>query len=108
MALICERKRLSGKEFRFLRTELLLSQATLARVLDVKELTIGRWEKEQNPIPRSAETVVRMLFAESIGQGQPLKELLERIADQEDEQEMTLKLKETKEGWSLFEGKHAA
>ncbi|MGH6735015.1 MAG: helix-turn-helix domain-containing protein [Methyloceanibacter sp.] len=86
LALVSQRERLSGKELRYLRTELLLSQAMLAKILGVRELTIGRWEKGQTEIPVSAEAIVRMLFAESVGEKKGrVKDLLERIADLEDE-----------------------
>ena len=46
---ICRNRRdLSGAEIRFLRREMLMSQSTLARLLDVTELTINRWETEKS------------------------------------------------------------
>ena len=60
--------RLTGEEFRFLRTELLFSQASLAKVLGIKELTIGRWERGESEIPVSAEAAVRTMFLESLGE----------------------------------------
>ena len=50
IALVGKRARLTGNEFRFLRLELLLSQASLAKILGVRELTIGRWEKGRSEI----------------------------------------------------------
>lgn len=76
---------LSGPEFRFLRTELLLSQRNLGKLLGVRELTVARWEKEETPITRSSDGLVRCLFAEHIGTKSSLSKLLERIADLEDE-----------------------
>lgn len=100
MMLVKERKELSGKEFRFLRNELLLSQAALAKMLGVKELTVGRWEKGQ-PIPRSAEAVVRAMFAESVGKDSSIKAILEHIADIEDAaDDQMLELRPTSKGWA--------
>jgi DNA-binding transcriptional regulator YiaG len=97
------RGRLKGKEFRFLRSELLLSQASLAKVLGVKELTVGRWEKGQTDIPFSAEVVVRMLFVESLGnKNKPapkIKDFLERIADLEDGIDRHLTFKKQNGHW---------
>ena len=39
---------LTGAEIRFLRQEMLMSQAVLADLLDVKELTVHRWETGKN------------------------------------------------------------
>jgi DNA-binding transcriptional regulator YiaG len=84
-ALIGKRQRLTGKEFRFLRTELLLSQASLAGALGVRELTVARWEKGQTDIPVATEAAVRQMYAESVGEHPRMRELLTRIADLEDE-----------------------
>ena len=86
LALVNTHQRLSGRELRFLRTEMLLSQAGLADYLGVRELTIGRWEKGQSEIPLSADALVRMLFLESVGHRKGrVRDLLERMADLEDE-----------------------
>jgi DNA-binding transcriptional regulator YiaG len=92
---------LTGAEFRFLRTELLMSQRTLAKLLGVAELTVARWEKEERPIPRASEGLLRVLYAEHIGSKGKLSELLERIADLEDEidDQKTLKMRESPRGW---------
>lgn len=101
-ALVAKRQRLTGKEFRYLRTELLLSQANLASVLKVTELTIGRWEKGQTEIPLSAEAIVRIMFAETVREKKGrVRDLLERIADLEDEIDRhTLTFDKTKGLWT--------
>jgi DNA-binding transcriptional regulator YiaG len=85
LALVRKRQRLAGKEFRFLRTELLLSQASLAHVLGVRELTVARWEKGHSDIPVATDAALRQMYAEGRGQHPRMRELLERIADLEDE-----------------------
>jgi len=106
VALVSMRQRLTGKEFRFLRSELLLSQASLARILGVRELTIARWEKGQSEIPLSADAIVRQLFKESIGTAGSIKELLDCIADLETDIDHTLTLGKEKKKWQFME--HAA
>ena len=105
LALVGQRHRLTGEEFRFIRSELLLSQAALAKVLRVKELTIGRWERGKSEIPVSAEAVVRMMFLESLGEKKTeMRQILESIADLEDEMDRhTLKMREIKGHWAVFE-----
>jgi DNA-binding transcriptional regulator YiaG len=96
--------RLSGEEFRFLRSELLLSQGSLAKVLGVKELTVGRWERGESEIPVSTEAAVRLMFLETLGERGTMKELLERIADLDDEIDRhTLQMRETKGTWAALE-----
>ncbi len=108
-ALAKQQHRLTGEEFRFLRSELLLSQASLAKVLGVKELTIGRWERGESEIPVSTEAAVRTMFLESLGERKKMKELLEHIADLEDEIDRhALKMDENKGRWTALEPETAA
>jgi DNA-binding transcriptional regulator YiaG len=101
--------RLTGKEFRFLRSELLLSQAGLAKLLGVKELTIGRWEREESEIPAIAEAAVRAMFQQSLKEGFQFRKLLEEMADLEDEMARpTLTMQERKGRWTVSETALAA
>ena len=96
---LCDQPReLSGNEVRFLRRELMLSQAALAHLVGVKEQTVHRWEADKNSMPRSTEALLRRLYMEQVkNDNDSLRDLLKRIADLEDEihhrQEMTFKLK---------------
>ena len=57
---------LSGKELRFLRTEMGMTQAELGRLLHRDAQSIARWEKGEVPIDGNADTVVRRLAAEKL------------------------------------------
>lgn len=50
---------MAGNELRFLRTELGYTQAQLADIMDVKGLTIGRWEREEIAVPSVQEAFIR-------------------------------------------------
>jgi transcriptional regulator with XRE-family HTH domain len=58
--------KISGKELRFLRTEMGMTQAELAEMLRVSMLTVSRWEREENPITDSAEMLIRLLANEKL------------------------------------------
>lgn len=96
-------KRLTGKEFRYLRVEMLLSQASLAKVLGVRELTVSRWEKEETEIPVATEAVVREMYLDSIGEGGRIRELLEKIADLDDrlDEAKTIRVRKPKKNWEV-------
>ena len=100
--LIAEKKNLSGKEIRFLRQEMLMSQATLAKLLEVAEQTVLRWEKGKVGIPKPAETLIRLLYREHIkekGDG-GIRSKLERLADLEDKIDgHLLHLRQSNKGW---------
>lgn len=56
--------KMSGRELRFLRSEMGMTQSKLAEVLKVTLLTIGRWEREETPIKDAAEMLVRLMAIE--------------------------------------------
>lgn len=101
------KKVLSGKELRFLRQEMLLSQATLAHLLDVSEQTVHRWEAEKTSCPRAAEALIRRLYLEhGNAADEKLRDVLRRIADREDaldrKHELTFALSSGPRGeWAL-------
>lgn len=101
------KKDLGGKEMRFLRREMLMSQATLAHLLKVSEQTIHRWETGKSAFPKAAEALIRRLYLEHASvEKEKLRDTLTRIADLEEEldrsQEMIFALSEgRRSGWAL-------
>jgi putative transcriptional regulator len=70
---------LNGKEIRFLRKELNMSQRVLAQMLGVDEQTVARWEKEQIPMPRGNQLVLRSYYLDlQLGDGK-FRELVEKL-----------------------------
>lgn len=94
---------LSGKEFRFLRIELNLSQKALGQLFEKTDQSIALWEKGAQPIPVLADKAIRDLYMESIGES-PIAKLLERLS-QVDRRvcELELQLEETEAGWTASE-----
>lgn len=58
---------MSGREMRFLRTEMGVTQAELAAMIHREPLTISRWERGETDIDANAETIVRLLANEKLG-----------------------------------------
>ena len=69
---------LAPKELRFLRTELGLTQGELAVLVHKDHQTVGRWERDETPIDPTAETIVRMLVLEMVGQTLSVQEVSKR------------------------------
>jgi DNA-binding transcriptional regulator YiaG len=102
--LINERKDLSGKELRFLRQEMAMSQDTLANLLGVSDQSIRNWEREKTAgITSTAQSVVRLLYQEHLGGNEKIKGSLKRIADLEEEIDHRLTLEATNKGWQAKE-----
>lgn len=59
-------KGISGAELRFLRTEMGLTQAELAKIVHADKQTIGRWERGEFQMEGSSETVIRRLAIEKL------------------------------------------
>jgi DNA-binding transcriptional regulator YiaG len=57
---------LDGREWRFLRTEMGLTQAQLAEIMKREALTISRWERAETPIDPTADTLFRLLVIEKL------------------------------------------
>ena len=58
---------ISGRELRFLRTEMRLTQAELAAYLHKEPLTVGRWERGEVAIENNAEALIRLLATQRLG-----------------------------------------
>jgi putative transcriptional regulator len=94
---------LTGKEFRFLRVELDLSQKSMGDLMEKSEQTIANWEKGNRRISRLADAAIRNLYLDSIGEGE-IGGLLKKLAQLDRRiHEYQLQLEETKEGWKLKE-----
>ena len=64
-AIVCDAAILSGKELRFIRKHLDLSQKAFASLIGAEEQQVFRWEKAgRKPIPGMADRLVRVAFAE--------------------------------------------
>ena len=92
---------MTGKEFRFLRVELDLSQKAIGDLMDKSDQMIANWEKGNNEIPVLADAAMRNLYLESIGCS-PISGLLNKLKDLDREiHELKLELEETQDGWKL-------
>lgn len=91
-----EKKDLTGREVRFLRQEMLLSQASLAKLLGVTEQTVHRWEAGKTDVPKPAEALIRGLYLQQLKEqiaiargetatGIDVRRSLERLADLEND-----------------------
>ena len=58
---------MSGKELRFLRTEMGCTQAELAKLVHCDEQTVRRWEQGKTPLDSRGEIVIRLLAEELLG-----------------------------------------
>ena len=60
---------MSGKELRFLRTEMGLTQSELADIVHREPLAISRWERNETEFDSNAEVIIRALSCAELGLG---------------------------------------
>ncbi len=96
--LVNHKPRLSGGEFRFLRKELDLSQAALARVLGNDEQSVARWEKSGR-VPKMGERFLRALYREHAEGNARIREIVDRLNEMDQKTSKKMILEETEQGW---------
>lgn len=98
--LVLEKKGLTGRELRFLRREMKLSQTGLGRLLGKSGQAVARWEKGQSPVDTAAGNLFRLLYLQHIGGNRKVKALLERLAKLDELIEgERMSFEETDGGW---------
>jgi putative transcriptional regulator len=108
--LVREKKDLNGKEFRFLRHELDMTQQVIANVLRVDTQTVARWEKGRTgAIPGPAQGMIRVLYEAKTGGNIEITRLLEELAELDeiihgdDDGTEAIDFEDTGEGWQQSE-----
>lgn len=90
---------LSSTEIRFLRKELDLSQATLARLMRVTESTYRNWENNRTKISGPADALLRRLFIEH-GEGDgTVRELIQQLAELDRRPQARIEFSIDRSGW---------
>ncbi len=74
------KRELTGKEFRFLRVELDMSQKALGGLFKKTDQAVAIWEK-RNKVPREVDIILRNLYMESIGKNPRVQDLIDQIND---------------------------
>jgi DNA-binding transcriptional regulator YiaG len=78
------RKALSGKEIRFLRHQMDLTQSEMARFFGCNVQQVARYEKDANKLTGPADRLLRLLFEEHTREQGSVRELLESIDSMDD------------------------
>lgn len=58
--IVTRKTMMNGREMRFLRSEMGMTQAELAAMIHREPLTISRWERGETEIDANAETLIRL------------------------------------------------
>lgn len=77
--LVHHKPRLAGKEFRFLRIELDMSQAKLAQMLGTTDQAVARWERGRSRVPKMAERFLRAIYREIAEGNAHITKMVDRL-----------------------------
>ena len=94
-----EKKTLNGKETRFLRHQMNLTQAHLADLLRVTDQTVARWEKGDVPIPGPADILLRTLYLGHLQRKVDVRKLAEALRAMDAAPSEKLVFARTEDGW---------
>lgn len=100
VAITRKKSKLTGAEFRYLRSAMLLSQASMGKALGRTEQAVAIWEKSGR-IPKYADILLRVLYAQHSNGDEKVKDIIHAMNDAE--RTINLVMKETSKGWSSTE-----
>ena len=95
--LIENKPRLSGAEFRFLRKEIGLSQAKLAKLWGYDAQSVALWEK-RGSVPVIADRFIRAYYRELSEGNAQIVEMIERLNDMDVREDGRFVFEETSRG----------
>lgn len=78
-AIVEQEGSIAGKELRFLRQMMCLSQADLAAQLGTTEQTLARWEKDRVDFPATADKLLRVLYSAFADQDAAARDLIAHL-----------------------------
>lgn len=90
---------ITGKELRFLRVLLGLSQEGIAKMIGVTEQSVSLWERT-GKVPKPTDTVVRLLVLERLNGNGKISEVIERINNVERLVNQRIVARETRRRWT--------
>ena len=78
LGLTMKKGRITGKELRFMRVVLNMSQEGLGKCVGATEQSVSLWERT-GKVPQSTDSIVRMLVSEKLNGNSKVFDVIERI-----------------------------
>lgn len=97
--LVTQKKVLSGKELRFLRKQMNLTQSELGKLVGLTSQQVARWEKGESTIKDASANLIRVLFMEHLGKRIKIRNLLLALEEKDEPAEEKHIFEETNHGW---------
>jgi putative transcriptional regulator len=97
--LVNHRALLSGREIRFLRKQMDITQAELGTLLRCNQQTIARWEKGQTEINGAADAMIKLLYLSARLGSVDAAKIIKELAELDDTPSGKQVYEETADGW---------
>jgi DNA-binding transcriptional regulator YiaG len=95
-----DKKVLNGKEIRFLRKQMDLTQAELAELLGVTSQTVARWEKGEFETQAPSELMIRLLYLDCLKLlPETVRQFIKSLVRKDEVQDTRQLFEETAQGW---------
>lgn len=104
--LASERKVLSGKEIRYLRAHMQMTQADLGKKLGYSAQQVARWEKGQSEMPGAADRLLRVIYLERMRRSPKIEALLTKLEEMDDTSSSRQYFRSAGSGWKLTAATH--
>lgn len=98
-ALAKKPSKLTGVEFRYIRTHLLLSQKSLGQMMGYTEQAVAKWEKT-GKVPKAADKLLRLTHAGKHNGNEKIGSLIECLNSIERIQNTRIIVSESKHKWT--------
>jgi len=110
ITLVTKKQNLTGKEFRFIRKELKMSQKDLAEFANTDVQAVARWEKGEveNGSVNLAERMIRMLYLARHNRVEEVEPLFKHLAELDAQCQKDWIFEEKESGWVFKESKKVA
>ena len=93
------KKELTGKDLRFLRQQMDLTQSELGDLMGTTDQTVARWEKGETEMSGPASTLARLLYFSHVRESIDLQSLLKSLRQSDAPLHDDLIFQETDSGW---------
>lgn len=93
-------RKLKGKEIRYIRHYLDISQKTLGKMLGVDYQSVLRWESSKSKMTNTADKLLRVVLNDYLDDHSRARELIDRLSDLDNNRDdFALELSHKKNGW---------
>lgn len=108
MQLVQKPNFLTGKEFRFLRVELDMSQRLMGKLCGVRERAVRNWECSGS-VPDPANRIIRFIYTERFSRESTFEEFSKQILrlQEIDKRDFEQRLRSTSTGWESASQQYA-